>query len=100
MPIGGRCVVCFEDFRSGDDLTYLPCDGYHCYHTKCILQWLRRNSVCPICRKEMTESTMAANAVTEEALGQHYAAVRRAQSQLNISDPEIARLAAARAAES
>ncbi|PNF28586.1 hypothetical protein B7P43_G09381 [Cryptotermes secundus] len=40
------CIICFESMEK--DLTSLHCK--HSFHTECIRQWLRTESVCPICR--------------------------------------------------
>jgi len=48
------CSICFEDFDEavGDlDLARLPCG--HIFHFDCIVQWLERNQVCPLCRHQV-----------------------------------------------
>ncbi|KAL5711462.1 RING-type E3 ubiquitin transferase [Ranunculus cassubicifolius] len=44
------CPICFNDFDLSpkDGITRLPCS--HHYHLHCILQWLRKSHVCPMCR--------------------------------------------------
>jgi hypothetical protein len=40
-----------EDFEEGDELRTLPC--FHLFHAKCVDQWLKQNSICPICRHKI-----------------------------------------------
>lgn len=42
------CCVCLDDVRKGDHCSLLPC--CHCFHSKCIEQWLLRSNSCPVCR--------------------------------------------------
>ena len=44
------CTVCLQDYKEGASVNKLPCD--HLYHTKCILNWLKRNT-CPNCRADV-----------------------------------------------
>lgn len=45
------CPICLEDFAGdGKDKEMLQCG--HCFHARCIQEWERRNSTCPICRAE------------------------------------------------
>lgn len=46
-----NCQVCMEDFEEGDELRTLPC--FHLFHAKCVDQWLKQNSICPICRHKI-----------------------------------------------
>eukprot|EP00811_Abedinium_folium_P034935 NODE_7773_length_1551_cov_8.372191.p1 GENE.NODE_7773_length_1551_cov_8.372191~~NODE_7773_length_1551_cov_8.372191.p1 ORF type:complete len:413 (+),score=132.68 NODE_7773_length_1551_cov_8.372191:81-1241(+) len=46
-----RCQVCMEDFAEGDELRTLPC--LHLFHTACVDQWLKVNSICPTCRHKV-----------------------------------------------
>jgi len=46
-----RCQICMEDFEEGDDLRTLPC--FHLFHSHCVDQWLKVNSICPICRHKL-----------------------------------------------
>lgn len=44
------CVVCHGDFEDGDVVTLFGCPSLHEFHLDCILPWLARESVCPLCR--------------------------------------------------
>lgn len=51
-----RCMVCMEDFVSGDSIRTLPC--LHRYHKSCIDKWFCRSSECPICKRSITETQL------------------------------------------
>jgi len=42
------CSVCLEELVVDDECYTLPC--HHCFHEKCILDWLHTNHTCPLCR--------------------------------------------------
>eukprot|EP00747_Dinoflagellata_sp_TGD_P166406 gnl/TRDRNA2_/TRDRNA2_189143_c0_seq1.p1 gnl/TRDRNA2_/TRDRNA2_189143_c0~~gnl/TRDRNA2_/TRDRNA2_189143_c0_seq1.p1 ORF type:complete len:290 (-),score=29.46 gnl/TRDRNA2_/TRDRNA2_189143_c0_seq1:2-871(-) len=46
-----HCTVCVEAFQPGEVLRVLPC--LHRYHTECIDRWLRRSSLCPVCKHDV-----------------------------------------------
>ncbi|XP_059285703.1 uncharacterized protein LOC132039180 [Lycium ferocissimum] len=50
---GETCIICFDKlFLDGVvEVTRMPCK--HLYHGGCIVQWLQRNHVCPVCRFKM-----------------------------------------------
>lgn len=48
---GTNCQICMEDFAEGDELRTLPC--FHLFHSKCVDQWLKVNSICPTCRHKI-----------------------------------------------
>ena len=35
-----HCAICMDEFTPNCDLTVLPCDERHYFHTKCIQKWL------------------------------------------------------------
>ena len=46
-----NCTVCITDFEKDDDVVvFNVCK--HVYHKECILNWLKLNKTCPICRSE------------------------------------------------
>ncbi|KAJ6762057.1 hypothetical protein OIU74_024687 [Salix koriyanagi] len=45
------CVVCLEKFSARVELTRLPCK--HIFHEKCIFDWLKKSTACPLCRCEV-----------------------------------------------
>lgn len=45
------CVVCCEQYQTGDVLKLMPC--FHKYHKACITAWLLRQDRCPICQRSV-----------------------------------------------
>ena len=48
-----QCIVCLEQFSSGDIITFLPCACGHQYHHTCIIAWLKVKVTCPLCTQSM-----------------------------------------------
>lgn len=46
------CSICMEKIKKNQKFRALPCSEVkqHCFHTRCIDQWLQRSSSCPVCR--------------------------------------------------
>mmetsp|Transcript_27801 Transcript_27801/g.62743 ORF Transcript_27801/g.62743 Transcript_27801/m.62743 type:complete len:292 (+) Transcript_27801:66-941(+) len=49
--VQSQCVVCLEQFKSGEKLRMLPC--LHRYHASCVDQWFALNSTCPVCKYQV-----------------------------------------------
>lgn len=45
-----ECCICMETFTEHCDVTPLSHNENHYFHTKCLEEWLKRNTACPICR--------------------------------------------------
>ena len=47
-----ECSICFDKIKKNQKFRALPCSEVkqHCFHTRCIDQWLQRNNTCPVCR--------------------------------------------------
>jgi hypothetical protein len=45
------CVICLLSFTCADDVsgTYLSCG--HRFHNSCIMNWIQRKPLCPVCKK-------------------------------------------------
>ena len=43
------CSICLEPFVISDKSITLRCG--HKYHTHCIIDWLQRDNICPLCRQ-------------------------------------------------
>ncbi|CAA0397133.1 putative chromatin regulator PHD family [Arabidopsis thaliana] len=43
-----KCSICQEEYTIGDEVGRLHCE--HTYHVKCVQEWLRMKSWCPICK--------------------------------------------------
>lgn len=48
-----QCVICFDNFVLTDVIISTFCG--HIYHQKCIEKWLRRNTLCPLCKKDQLD---------------------------------------------
>ncbi|KAK6249946.1 hypothetical protein QUC31_007420 [Theobroma cacao] len=44
----GQCVICLEEILDGMKACGMPCS--HVYHHDCIVSWLEKSNVCPLCR--------------------------------------------------
>lgn len=51
--IGEECSICQDEYADQETLLELKC--HHIYHEECLLNWLKTNGVCPICRAEVKE---------------------------------------------
>lgn len=47
-----ECIICLCNINDGDRILHIECKHYN-YHAKCILQWLKHNPVCPLCRSNI-----------------------------------------------
>jgi len=45
------CTICQEDYKAGDRVMAMPC--LHQFHRHCLLPWLTKSNVCPVCRHEL-----------------------------------------------
>lgn len=43
------CAVCIEEYADGDLLHVLDACG-HCFHAKCVDEWLLNAPFCPVCK--------------------------------------------------
>ena len=43
-----ECAICLEELQS---FSALPCG--HCFHSKCISDWISKNMSCPECRVKL-----------------------------------------------
>jgi|APSaa5957512493_1039668.scaffolds.fasta_scaffold134913_1 hypothetical protein len=46
--LNDECGICLEEL---DNFSALPCG--HCFHSKCISQWISKNMSCPECRIQL-----------------------------------------------
>jgi hypothetical protein len=51
-----RCPISLEDFEIGEEITQIIRCG-HFFKTNPLIQWLRRNSYCPVCRCNLYQSS-------------------------------------------
>ena len=68
-----HCLICLCDFEVGEKVSSLPC--FHCFHTKCIDEWIIRNPRCPICKFEVT----LRNLIGEDFIKEHLLLIEKAK---------------------
>jgi hypothetical protein len=44
------CTICLETFKRGESYSQWPCPAHHVFHYDCMLNVLRRQNQCPLCR--------------------------------------------------
>ena len=47
------CCICLADIVLKQKCVLLPCG--HLLHSKCIELWLKKNSICPMCRFDLND---------------------------------------------
>ena len=55
---GVECIICMEEYKPEDEVTPLPCDERHFFHSRCIEDWLKTNNSCPLCKKAITKADL------------------------------------------
>lgn len=46
-----ECIICYEEIGDESFITDLP-ECHHMYHYKCISEWFKVDSKCPLCKKD------------------------------------------------
>lgn len=46
-----ECCICLTKYKEKEEVRQLPCS--HLFHLKCVDQWLRIISCCPLCKQEL-----------------------------------------------
>lgn len=54
-PEDAQCTICLVEYEDGAKIKKLPCD--HHFHADCIDEWLRLNKTCPLCVRDIDESS-------------------------------------------
>ena len=44
------------EYKAGDELSCMPCDGLHISHAACLRRWLYTDPSCPQCRYTLPPS--------------------------------------------
>ena len=53
-----ECAICLLPFERRQQITYLPCDPRHHFHSNCVEPWLIQDSKCPICNTRVTPESI------------------------------------------
>ncbi|KAF3796796.1 E3 ubiquitin-protein ligase [Nymphaea thermarum] len=48
-----ECCICLAKYKAKEDVRELPCS--HLFHLKCVDQWLRIISSCPLCKQHLQD---------------------------------------------
>jgi len=73
-----QCPICMADFSDGDEVTPLPCDIRHTYHSDCIVPWFGASKVeCPNCRHKLEPGEMRIHRDNIERILDNYAAEKK-----------------------
>ncbi|XP_057461174.1 E3 ubiquitin-protein ligase At1g63170-like isoform X1 [Actinidia eriantha] len=46
-----ECCICLSKYKEKEEIRQLPCS--HLFHNKCVDQWLKIISCCPLCKQEL-----------------------------------------------
>ncbi|KAL1127045.1 hypothetical protein V6Z11_A13G153000 [Gossypium hirsutum] len=46
-----ECCICLANYKDKEEVRQLPCS--HIFHLRCVDQWLRIISCCPLCKQEL-----------------------------------------------
>ena len=47
-----KCPICLLKYKGSDIIKEFPCK--HIYHKNCILKWLKKSNICPLCKYDIT----------------------------------------------
>jgi hypothetical protein len=45
------CPICLVEYSANDEVAELNCDERHCFHARCLDDWLRVKLECPLCKR-------------------------------------------------
>ena len=54
------CVICQCDFEENDQVTGLPCNKNHIFHTQRLNEWLLNKTTCPLCNATISNEMIYA----------------------------------------
>lgn len=54
MCTPSSCTICLNSIEK-DNVFTTKCN--HCFHHKCMMEWLKDNNTCPVCRNELFEKS-------------------------------------------
>lgn len=54
-----ECPICLELYNYGDEISFINCN--HKFHTKCLYDWVKKKSNCPLCRDEIINVNISVN---------------------------------------
>ena len=48
-----ECGICMVEYTESDEITPLPCNVNHYFHSECFKTWLNEKQECPLCRTQI-----------------------------------------------
>jgi hypothetical protein len=48
------CCICTDNYKKNDEVSVLECE--HIYHIKCIKEWCKYKSSCPVCNANISNN--------------------------------------------
>ena len=50
-----ECSICLQNFKDEPDkmIAELNCSSKHVFHKDCLIQWVEKNDICPLCREKI-----------------------------------------------
>ena len=48
-----KCSICLLKYKKSDIIKEFPCS--HVFHKNCILKWIEKSNICPLCKYDITE---------------------------------------------
>ena len=53
-----ECSICKDEMEMGCEVTPLAESCGHCFHTECLIRWIKLQGFCPVCRSEIESSSL------------------------------------------
>mmetsp|Transcript_32597 Transcript_32597/g.79089 ORF Transcript_32597/g.79089 Transcript_32597/m.79089 type:complete len:410 (+) Transcript_32597:189-1418(+) len=54
IPAKGECAICLDGYHPGDTVCIAVNEACnHVYHRECVVEWLKANGRCPLCRVDL-----------------------------------------------
>ena len=47
------CAICLQKFKGTDIIKEFCCK--HIFHKKCLLKWLQKSNICPLCKYNLMD---------------------------------------------
>jgi len=48
-----QCVICLDDMKERNEVLLLSCHQNHIFHENCIMEWMNKSLLCPICKRDL-----------------------------------------------
>jgi len=59
------CTICKEEIKPEEKLVTLPCNGSPVFHSKCILDWLKKNNIYPLDNENVSIEDIHQNTIQD-----------------------------------